>query len=730
MLTKKGKKILAGIAGLALLSVLGCVGSSFFRSRPVKPSWSYTDFKEVSFDPFPGMSTQGKPVQWTEEELKGRIVWNLWTGDNSGFWDWLATHGFGTTDLLKVVTYPRNARFEKFGVFNQPGYVKPAEPGPYGLYIDVPKSGEYDFDKKIDSDTYGSSSGVMGLRLFRNPKFDEKAKAKWDVDRYYNDPTYYNDRNLVRPYVVGMTCAFCHTAADPVNPPADVNEPEYANLNDYAGQHYMKVWELFGGTLTEDNFIWQLLHSNPAGSLDTSFIATDYLNNPGTMNGIFSIGPPGRGAVAYPEKLAGGALDLKNIEKDAQGRAVTPRVLKDGADSVGFNGALSRVYLNIGEYWEEWIRHFNPLLGIKKQTPIRVKDAQENSPHWNWSESHSPALTAYLTRVAMPLKLADAPGGSQYLTADQEVLARGKQVFAQHCAACHSSKQPPQGVDPMSPEGSRWFEAAVAAPDFLEGNFLGSEVRYPVSKIGTNAARAVASNALRGQIWDNFSSEDYKTLPPVGAIDVWYPFEQKSKPWTVPGDGRGYYRPTSLVALWTSAPFFHNNALGKHVHGTSVAERMEAFDDAVTKLLWPEKRLGEGSIWRTTQESYLKIPMSYVPDFAQRALGGVDEQGYINIGPIPKGTPINLLANTNLELTGVGKGIDLAGLVLKIKSALKDIKKQKLEGPAATERLMKLVPDLYELNSCPDFIEDKGHGFGTDLPDGDKRALIEFLKTM
>ena len=43
---------------------------------------------------------------------------------------------------------------------------------------------------------------------------------------------------------------------------------------------------------------------------------------------------------------------------------------------------------------------------------------------------------------------------------------------------------------------------------------------------------------------------------------------------------------------------------------------------------------------------------------------------------------------------------------------------------------MFLHRNLYELNSCPDFIEDKGHYFGTDLPDADKRALIEYLKTM
>ena len=43
---------------------------------------------------------------------------------------------------------------------------------------------------------------------------------------------------------------------------------------------------------------------------------------------------------------------------------------------------------------------------------------------------------------------------------------------------------------------------------------------------------------------------------------------------------------------------------------------------------------------------------------------------------------------------------------------------------------MKAVPDLIAANKCPDFIEDKGHYYGTNLSDDDKRALIEFLKTL
>ena len=47
----------------------------------------------------------------------------------------------------------------------------------------------------------------------------------------------------------------------------------------------------------------------------------------------------------------------------------TPRVLKDGSDSVGILGALNRVYLNIGLFSEEWLLHFKPLVGWKENYP-------------------------------------------------------------------------------------------------------------------------------------------------------------------------------------------------------------------------------------------------------------------------------------------------------------------------------------------------------------------------
>jgi hypothetical protein len=263
----------------------------------------------------------------------------------------------------------------------------------------------------------------------------------------------------------------------------------------------------------------------------------------------------------------------------------------------------------------------------------------------------------------------------------------------------------------------------VMAPDFLENNFLSNDKRYPLTKIETNSARAFASNAKAGHIWDNFSSQTYKELSPMGELEFFNPFNEtrpiKFKP-KEKNVGPGYYRVPSLVSVWSSAPFLHNNALGKFTGDPSVAGRMEAFNDAVEKLLWPEKRKGPDSIWRTNQRCYLHIRREYVP-WALRFR--CDGDGYLNIGPIPAGIPINLIAN--LEPSSW----DLLTLVPRIKADLDKVRAQRLDDEAAKKVFANLVPDLIKANKCPDFIEDKGHYFGTNLTDTDKGALIEFLKT-
>src|SRR5436309_5179789 len=674
------------------------------------------DFPQITADIFKPMDGG---IDLSPEEIMGRNAWNLWSAGNQCFWNRAAQDSYGLIDLLKMLDnrkYPRGERFKILGLMNEPGFRARAstEPDEFGLCLDEQVEPE---PAGIDEKVYGKPSGVLGFRIFPNPEFNEEARKKWDGKRFYEDPTYYNNNKLVRPYRVGVACGACHIAPYPNNPPADPANPRWENLASAIGNQYINEGKVFACNVEKGGFFYEMLAAQPRGTSDTSRIATDHINNPNAINPIFLLAE--RERIAIPEKMAGGTLALPGEKEEM----AVPHVLKDGADSIGVPGATIRVYVNIGMFSEYWLTLHNRLIGLTPQKPFEISYAREHSVFWRATEERLANIAAFFRRLK-PFHLADAPGGQAYGTGDLAVMTRGKEVFAESCAACHSSKQPPPNVDPRSGEGKAWFRTAVMAPDFLENNFLSNDKRYPLTKIETNSARAFATNAKAGHVWDNFSSQTYKELSPVDELEFFNPFNETQPIKFKPKDKNvapGYYRTPSLVSLWSSAPFLHINMLGKFTGDPSVAGRIEAFNDAVEKLLWPEKRLNKASIWRTQNECALHLRKEFVPKPLQ-ALG--DKDGYINIGPIPKDTPINLIANLEPDFG------QLVILQAKIGKALLKIHTQNLSSEQATGELIKAVPELLAANKCPDFVEDKGHYFGTDLPDNDKRALIEYLKTL
>jgi hypothetical protein len=558
----------------------------------------------------------------------------------------------------------------------------------------------------------------MGFRLFDNPDFVGEAVKKWNPEEYNNPHSSYStQKGLIRPYRVGVSCGACHIAFNPCNPPADVNNPKWENLASAIGNQYIAEGAVFAPNVREGGFFWEMIKVQPRGTSDTSRIATDHINNPNSINPIFELGA--RLDRAEEEEMAGETLLIPGETQ----KMPVPHVLKDGADSVGVAGATIRVYINIGMFSQHWLQQHQALLGLSSQKPFSIKTAQANSVYWLATQEKLANIAAFFKKLKS-FRLEDAPGGKEHITKDEYVLTRGKIVFAQNCATCHSSKQPPPGTaDPAA-----WFAEQIVKPDFRDGNFFADDRRYPVTKIRTNAGRACASNAKRGHIWENFSSETYKNLPAVGSIQVYNPYTEANELFSIPGGGSGYYRTPSLISCWTSAPFLHNNALGKYTGDPSVAGRMEAFDDAIQKLLWPEKRAGKDSIWRTTRECEFTINSQYLPKTLRALLRGhIDPDGFFRLGRVPAGTPVNLLAN-------IDPGSDpklLAGLCIKVKAALLKIKVNNLDSAAAKEVLkQEVAPALWKVSACPDLIEDRGHNFGTDLPDSDKLALIEYLKTL
>jgi hypothetical protein len=750
----------------------------------------------------------------TADEVKGRNTWIVWTGGNDRFWDKIGVSSLGALDFLKTLSshpslkFSRDNRWNYLGLVNEPCFEKATGPDPnrFGLWLDKrsancppdPFENETKYPgvkigargKNLPAGSYyGWATGIVGLRLFPNPDFDEAAAKKWDAEKFYKDPSYYNSKDLVRPYRVGMSCGFCHVGPNPIKPPDDPEHPKWENLSSSVGAQYFWIDRIFDWDADQSSYVFQMFHTSRPGTLDTSLVSTDNINNPRTMNAIYNLGPRLEQAKRFgKETLAGGSLDNKQFKDypntaslsalfSAPATVYSPRVLKDGSDSVGGLGALNRVYLNIGLFSEEWLLHFNPLVGGRKTTPIKIADARKNSSFWEATEAQTPDMALFFLKTTAPHKLKDAPGGDAYMTKDNAQLDRGKIVFAENCARCHSSKlpTPAEGLDPGGCSGkdylSCWnkywewtktedfkskMRAIVTAPDFLDNNYLSAEHRVPVTLLQTNACSPLATNAIRDNIWDNFSSETYKELPSVGTITIYDPMSGEPKQFPMPGGGRGYTRPASLISLWSTAPFLLNNSVGKFNASPSVAARMDSFQDSIEKMLWPEKRekdsvLGDkipGVIDRTTTRSYLRVPSGYVPDNL-KGLGGFGQHFFpyifgedgIEIGPIPPGTPVNLLANLNIladdsDLLG---RVDHDRKVLELALTIKHDLKALGDNPSdedARKVFINLVPRLMGLSKCPDFVVNRGHYFGTSLnkeepglSDDDKRALIEFLKT-
>src|SRR4029077_2717238 len=132
------------------------------------------------------------------------------------FWDGLAVSAYGFLDFLKTISsHPglkasRDNRWEYLGLVNEPCFVKAPAPDPKrpGLWLDQrspdcppdPFENEEKYPgvaigsrgKTMEKGSYyGAATGIVGLRLFPNPAFDERAAQAWNPERYYTDPTYY-----------------------------------------------------------------------------------------------------------------------------------------------------------------------------------------------------------------------------------------------------------------------------------------------------------------------------------------------------------------------------------------------------------------------------------------------------------------------------------------------------------------------------------------------------------
>lgn len=636
---------------------------------------------------------------------RGRDTWWFYTAGNERFYRALSNKvgqlGFSVDFLRLLDSRRRKERFAELGLINEPGYRQADKPNELGLWLDqpteplkrdplLPADPAYPSSEQDVAD-YGYPTGIIGLRMFKNPSFTDEMEKTWKEQwkkleaEGKNTASTYEASDAVKtyfqrpgleqpPFLVGITCAFCHVAFDPLNPPKDQANPRWDNLSANLGNQYFREGDLFfgwgrivGGNairtpglagdeakqerarklaiaskdpyqtdgLGPDNLLYQYGHLQQSGTSETSRFSYDFINNPNTINQIF-----------FLSNRAG------FHETAPDGRPVTAlHILKDGADSAGVLAALGRVFVNIGGESEYWLdRLWDPLTGsgpypfsleeVRGGPSVpewRRQELKEKYPRlgesWKGVEARLGPLAAYLIGYDRPFKLEWAVRAEKAragqdaarlaeldkLLPDPQRARRGANLFGKYCAQCHSSKQPFYPL--QENEGKALLTQLASAPDFLENNTLSSDARYPVTRIGTNAGRAFATNAIEGEIWSDFSSKEYKALPSVGTLQFQTPLHLLSPQFgpgpivtsfVAPGNGRGYYRPASLVGLWTSAPYLHNNSLGRDPYQerfaddvSSVSKRVQMFEESIRQLLHPQQRRGVASIKLTTQESTL-----------------------------------------------------------------------------------------------------------------------------
>src|SRR5882757_5347803 len=496
---------------------------------------------------------------------------------------------------------------------------------------------------------FGTSTGVLGLRKFPNPRFDAAkwtrlngSPASWDAyrkplseksDDADSRATRLFDGSVEPPFRIGMACGACHISYDPVKPPADPSLPKWEHIDGLIGNQFSRVSQMLGSGMSHDLLEWQLIARSRPGTVDTSALPMDTVSNPGTMNAIsnFASRPLHEHRVVKWRKASNcpGGPNAKCWCEPAKANKcwsqseTTERVaniLKGGEDSIGYQEAVQRVYFNIGSCAEQcWLNHVPDLRAIDStqrnygQTPFDIGQCRRDCSSFRAIEDRLDDVVNFLLS-ARPAELWQARGLSdpKALEAqlDQEFgegsVAQGRQVFAATCAGCHSSQSPPfDNVD---------FRAPDPKDPTLRLDFLSNERPVLASRVGAYAARALHSNHMASRVWDQYAARDLHDRTPDPKLQE-----------IMKGGGRGYYRPPSLLSLWAYAPFMLNNAVGPEVCGkpskpeldlysspyvgadgkplanppacwpydVSVEGRYKLFKASVDELLHPQQRVGK-----------------------------------------------------------------------------------------------------------------------------------------
>ena len=369
----------------------------------------------------------------TPAEQHGREVWLTSTFGGERFFSLILPQppfnlaiGF---DL--ALTTPRSERFTQWGLINDPDCT------------DGDASTGF-----LDRCPDPHASGVVGVRRFANPL-------------------------PVGPRVIfGVACASCHAGLSATNPPLDPNHPTWDNIDLTIGNQFLDVGKIFAAHLSTHDPRWHVFRSWRPGTVDTTVLESDHINNPGMITPIWNLDD----RPFFTLHRNGVPI---HVHRNGQG----------GEDDVGCELAAIRVYFNIGMCAAEcMVGHLANGPG-GTQTPLDLDQCRASCADFRAAEAAVGDVCAFMASARSPRLPA------RYV--DARLAQRGRQVFFAACGSCHSDGDP------------------------LADNVLSDDLVRPATELGLNRCRALTTNWQAGHIWAPFSSDEqrargtgfYRTLP-------------------------------------------------------------------------------------------------------------------------------------------------------------------------------------------------------------------------
>lgn len=607
------------------------------------------------------------------------------------------------------------------------------------------------------------------------------------------------DGSVEPPFLVGTACGACHIAFNPANPPKDGAHPKWENILGLIGNQYIRKSEVLGSGMSRNSLEWQMFtHARP-GTTDTSAIPHDQVNNPGTINALINIaqrpifaneqvikwrktnscGAEKDESKCWCEPGYNGKCWQKSVRSDdtTLGKPGVHHILKGGEDSIGALEAIQRVYFNIGSCSEQcWLNHLTDLRQVDPQqrgfgqTAFNIGQCRRDCPNFRAVEDRlSNVLDFFLSPEARSIELYQArnselkilkPSATEYtkldLVADLEKefgsgsVNRGRAIFADNCARCHSSI-------PEATGGSfKTRDFDVKGSNGLRVDWMGNDQSTKASEVGTYRCRALHSNHMAGHLYQEYGSETLRKREPDANIKE-------------PNDGgRGYYRNISLLNVWAHAPFMHNNAIGPEICGKpankdndffrardvdasglrltdkqdaclqydpSVEGRFKLFKLSMQDLLNPKARKPKAAV--TDRDIIIDLgPRTWDGKSETPAFAAQGNRGQVKIA---KGTPVDSLTS----LLHKDLIVDLYLAARRPEAVEKKLGKEKAAKlKEVAQRIMGAPFDFASIltdqrmfvrenySACNADIENDGHRFGEDLNEADKKALTAFLATL